>query len=72
MKPRENPTINQWWMCDEGRYGYHHLHAENRLVGAKHRNDKGVLANVEWAEMRVEVEAAFKKGIEDFKATGSW
>jgi NADH-quinone oxidoreductase subunit G len=22
LKPRENPDVNQWWMCDEGRYGY--------------------------------------------------
>jgi len=61
LKPRENPFINQWWMCDEGRYGYHHLHAEHRLVGAKHRNAHGVLANVEWNEMRPELDAALRK-----------
>ncbi len=22
LKPRENQAVNQWWMCDEGRYGY--------------------------------------------------
>ena len=22
LKPRFNPDVNQWWMCDEGRYGY--------------------------------------------------
>ncbi len=22
VKPRYNPEVNQWWMCDEGRYGY--------------------------------------------------
>jgi NADH-quinone oxidoreductase subunit G len=32
LKPRENPHVNQWWMCDEGRYGYHHVHADNRLT----------------------------------------
>lgn len=21
-KPRENPEVNRWWMCDEGRYSY--------------------------------------------------
>ena len=26
LKPRENPHVNQWWMCDEGRYGWHHVH----------------------------------------------
>ena len=32
LKPRENPFINQWWMCDEGRYGWKHVHDENRLT----------------------------------------
>ncbi|MBI4313313.1 MAG: (2Fe-2S)-binding protein [Candidatus Omnitrophica bacterium] len=22
LKPRYNPDVNQWWMCDEGRYSY--------------------------------------------------
>ena len=22
VKPRYNPEVNQWWMCDEGRYGF--------------------------------------------------
>ncbi|MBI2167355.1 MAG: (2Fe-2S)-binding protein [Candidatus Omnitrophica bacterium] len=22
LKPRENPEVNQWWICDAGRYGY--------------------------------------------------
>ncbi len=28
LKPRENPHVNKWWMCDEGRYGYHHVHSD--------------------------------------------
>jgi NADH-quinone oxidoreductase subunit G len=34
LKPRENPHVNRWWICDEGRYGWHHLHDPNRLVEA--------------------------------------
>ena len=22
IKPRYNPEVNQWWLCDEGRYGF--------------------------------------------------
>jgi len=22
IKPRYNPDVNEWWMCDEGRYGF--------------------------------------------------
>jgi NADH-quinone oxidoreductase subunit G len=30
--PRENQDVNQFWMCDEGRFTYHALR-ENRLAG---------------------------------------
>lgn len=32
LRPRENPHVNQWWMCDEGRYGWKHVHDEQRLT----------------------------------------
>ncbi len=42
LKPRENPQVNQWWICDEGRYGFHHVHDVNRLVEARRRTpDEG-------------------------------
>ena len=32
-KPRHNPDVNQYWMCDKGRLSYHALN-ENRLLKA--------------------------------------
>ena len=32
LKPRENLLLNKWWICNEGRYGYHHVHDPRRLV----------------------------------------
>ncbi|MCC7086706.1 MAG: (2Fe-2S)-binding protein [Pirellulales bacterium] len=32
LKPRENPAVNKWWMCDEGRYSYRHLHSPVRQI----------------------------------------
>lgn len=32
LRPRENAQINRWWMCDEGRYGWHHIHDPRRLA----------------------------------------
>lgn len=65
LKPRENAQVNQWWMCDEGRYGYHHVHAEDRQVGPRRREgDKYV--NIEWntvtAEMKGKLAAAGRIG----------
>ncbi len=31
LKPRFNAAVNQWWMCDEGRYGFGDLDAATRL-----------------------------------------
>jgi len=31
IRPRENPEVNRWWMCDEGRFGAPDLAAPNRL-----------------------------------------
>jgi NADH-quinone oxidoreductase subunit G len=37
IKPRENMHVNKWWICDEGRYGWHHLHDPARLLEASRR-----------------------------------
>ena len=31
LKPRFNPGVNDWWMCDEGRFGWKYVHDERRL-----------------------------------------
>jgi len=50
LKPRENPTVNHWWMCDEGRYGWIHVHDTRRLTGPKRRED-GNVQNIEWQDV---------------------
>lgn len=65
LTPRENMHVNQWWMCDEGRYGYHHVHAEDRVVGPR-RLEGGKLVNIEWntvtAELKQKLAAAGRLG----------
>ena len=39
LKPRENPDVNRWWMCNEGRYGYHHVHDPRRLLEPRRRGE---------------------------------
>lgn len=41
LKPRENPHVNHWWMCDEGRYGYHHIHAPSRVIEVRAAPEAG-------------------------------
>lgn len=33
LEPRVNMEVNKWWMCDEGRYGFHHVHSPSRVLG---------------------------------------
>ena len=32
LKPRFNPKVNDWWMCDEGRFGWKYVHDPKRVV----------------------------------------
>jgi NADH-quinone oxidoreductase subunit G len=41
LKPRENPHANKWWICDEGRYGWHHLHDVSRITEATRKTAPG-------------------------------
>lgn len=31
LKPRYNPGVNDWWICDEGRFGWKYIHDPARL-----------------------------------------
>lgn len=55
LKPRENAAVNQWWMCDEGRYGFAHLHSPDRMTSPRRRGDAG-WADVEWSQLVVELD----------------
>ncbi|MEM9166265.1 MAG: molybdopterin-dependent oxidoreductase, partial [Planctomycetota bacterium] len=37
IKPRTNPSVNKWWITDEVRYGWKHVHADDRLQTAERR-----------------------------------
>lgn len=54
LKPRENPHVNQWWMCDEGRYGYRHVHSHGRLIEPA-RRVAGKLKPIDWPQVTKEL-----------------
>src|SRR5437667_356967 len=49
LKPRFNGDVNQWWMCDAGRYGFGDVDAPTRLLAPAVRAADGERA-VEWPE----------------------
>ena len=69
LKPRENPHANKWWMCDDGRYGWHHLHDAARVLAAGRRRDAvrtdhgspgDAFEAVEWADVVTRLRADLK------------
>ena len=64
LKPRYNADVNQWWICDAGRYGYKSID-ENRIP-APMKRDNGTLIQAEWSDVLADV-CAF---LETAKLTG--
>lgn len=49
LKPRFNEAVNQWWMCDEGRYGYK-FHDFNRITSPLKRVN-GKIEEAHWEQI---------------------
>ena len=49
IKPRFHADINQHWMCDDGRLGYHYVNSDNRLQLPLKRVDSD-LVTTQWAD----------------------
>jgi len=60
LKPRTNPHVNQWWMCDEGRYGFHHVHDASRVTEPR-RLEKTGYVSADWSTLPAELSARLKK-----------
>jgi len=54
LKPRENPHVNEWWICNEGRYGYPHVHDPRRLTRPRLR-DGETTVDVDWTNLPAEL-----------------
>ena len=55
LKPRYNPDVNQWWMCDEGRFGFRWMD-HGRLRKVRNRS-----ADSTWEQAIRAVTAALAK-----------
>jgi len=48
--PRFNPDVNDYWMCDIGRFDYHWIEGDDRLQRPLVRGESGAPAPVDWTE----------------------
>ncbi len=55
ITPRFNPDVNDYWMCDIGRFDFHFVEGDNRLRRPQARDASGQLQAVSWHELLVRV-----------------
>ena len=60
IKPRTNAAINKWWISDEVRYGWKHIHADNRLRSPM-RRQHGALVEDDYKRAYEDAIAGLKK-----------
>ena len=51
VTPRLNPEVNSYWMCDIGRFDYHWVEGDRRLVQPLVRASNGVQQPVNWHDV---------------------
>jgi NADH-quinone oxidoreductase subunit G len=60
LKPRFNADVNQWWMCDEGRYGFGDLDGADRLL-APEVHEGGERRLVDWPDLAAHLAARLRR-----------
>ncbi len=53
ITPRFNPDVNEYWMCDIGRFEYHFAESDDRLRRPLARDASGELRPVAWHDLLV-------------------
>lgn len=59
LRPRENPYVNRWWICNDGRYSYPHIHDPRRITRPLRRR-AGQASAADWAALPGELDAALR------------
>jgi NADH-quinone oxidoreductase subunit G len=60
LKPRFNPAVNAWWICDVGRYGFTDVDDETRVTIPQRRDATGSL-DTDWGDVLATVTAALRR-----------
>ncbi len=76
VKPRYNPKVNQWWLCDEGRYGLGWIDRGRlqRVVRAgqgKDSADGATWDGATWEQAFTTISTALKSAARDPAGTGA-
>ncbi len=61
FKPRTNMKVNKWWITDEVRYSWKHVHSEDRITTPM-RRQYGVQVESDWMRALRDALAGIRKG----------
>jgi NADH-quinone oxidoreductase subunit G len=70
VMPRQNEEVNEIWICDKGRFGYHYVESPERLTRPQVRKE-GKLARSSWETATQQAGEAFAKAKSNFLVIGS-
>lgn len=68
LKPRFNPEVNRWWICDEGRFGYEFI--DQNRIEHPYRRVSGELEVAGWDAVLEEVSTALEAVLAKFGPQG--
>jgi len=72
LKPRVNKEVNDRWICDEGRYSYYCIDAENRLKVPKLKKEpEAECLDASWDDAIRETAAFLKKTLDEHGPQGA-
>ncbi|MBU0639047.1 MAG: (2Fe-2S)-binding protein [Planctomycetes bacterium] len=69
LRPRYNEKVNEWWICDEGRFGWDYIHRGERLSEPRIRRAAG-LKPVRWEELPQILRFHFRQAAEAEQGLG--
>ncbi|RMH26640.1 MAG: hypothetical protein D6693_06830 [Planctomycetota bacterium] len=64
VRPRTNLEVNLWWITDEVRYGWKHVHSEDRLATPK-RRQHGARVETEWPRAIAEAVRGVRRAVDE-------
>jgi NADH-quinone oxidoreductase subunit G len=71
IKPRYHADVNDFWMCDDGRYGYHYVNRPDRLLSPMMRGGDALVPATWSAAIDRIVERGRELGTENIAVVGS-
>ncbi len=60
VRPRENAFVNDWWICNDGRYDHAHVHSPERLAQPLRRDGES-LVELDWTQLPRELDRRLRE-----------